>query len=278
MFESLEKRALRPDVYFVRISAPAIARKAQPGQFVIVRVHERGERIPLSLADIDAAGGTLALIFMAVGKTTRDFAALRAGDAICDAVGPLGRATEIAKVGTVVLVGGGFGAAPLYPIGKAFKEAGNEVVSILGARSADLLVYEEELSSFSDRVLITTDDGSKGIKGVVTDALAEVVGGADLVMAVGPAIMMKFVSLATKPLGVKTIVSLNPIMVDGTGMCGACRVSVGGETKFGCIDGPDFDGHQVDWDLLMARQKTYAAEEKLALERACSCGGERVGR
>ncbi len=278
MFEILEKRALRPDVYFVRISAPAIARKAQPGQFVIVRVHERGERIPLSLADIDAAGGTLALIFMAVGKTTRDFAALRAGDAICDAVGPLGRATEIAKVGTVVLVGGGFGAAPLYPIGKAFKEAGNEVVSILGARSADLLVYEEELSSFSDRVLITTDDGSKGIKGVVTDALAEVVGGADLVMAVGPAIMMKFVSLATKPLGVKTIVSLNPIMVDGTGMCGACRVSVGGETKFGCIDGPDFDGHQVDWDLLMARQKTYAAEEKLALERACSCGGERVGR
>lgn len=278
MFEILEKRALRPDVYFARISAPAIARKAKPGQFVIIRVHERGERIPLSLADIDADVGTLALIFMAVGKTTRDFASLKAGDALADVVGPLGRPTEIEKVGRVVLVGGGFGAAPLYPIGKAFKEAGNEVISILGARSADLLVYEDELSGVSDRVLVTTDDGSKGIKGVVTDALQGVLDGANLVMAVGPAIMMKFVSLATKPLGVKTIVSLNPIMVDGTGMCGACRVSVGGKTKFGCTDGPDFDGHLVDWDLLMARQKTYANEEKLALDRSCSCGGERVDR
>ncbi|MCL5291004.1 MAG: sulfide/dihydroorotate dehydrogenase-like FAD/NAD-binding protein [Actinobacteria bacterium] len=278
MFEILGKRVLRPDVFLARVSAPAIARRAKPGQFVIVRAHEQGERIPLSLADIDVKNGTITLIFMVVGKTTRDLATFDVGDEIEDVVGPLGRPTDIERIGRVVLVGGGFGAAPLYPIGRAFKEAGNEVVAILGARSADLLVYEKELGSVSDRVLVTTDDGSKGIKGLVTDALKEVLDGAGLVMAVGPAIMMKFISLATKPAGVRTIVSLNPIMVDGTGMCGACRVSVGGETKFGCTDGPDFDGHLVDWELLMARQRTYLSEEKQSLEAACSCGGGEVVR
>lgn len=274
MFEILEKRSLRPDVYFARISASEIARTAQPGQFVIVRIAGNGERIPLSLADIDPEAGTISLIFMAVGKTTRDFAALEAGDFIRDLIGPLGKPTEIEpRPGRVVLVGGGFGAAPLYPIAKAFKNAGNEVVVILGGRSADLLVYEEELGRIADRLLVTTDDGSKGTRGVVTDLLADVVEGADLVMAIGPAIMMKFVSLATKPTGVKTIVSLNPIMVDGTGMCGACRVSIGGETKFGCIDGPEFDGHLVDWELLMSRQRMYIDEEKRAVEASCSCGG-----
>ncbi|MHB0977356.1 MAG: sulfide/dihydroorotate dehydrogenase-like FAD/NAD-binding protein [Candidatus Aquicultorales bacterium] len=273
MFEILEKRTLRPDVFFARVSAPRIAKKARPGQFVIVRVHEQGERIPLSLADIDPERGSISIIYMAVGKTTRLMADLGVGDSVLDVVGPLGHPTEIEDNAKVVLVGGGFGAAPLFPIARAFKAAGSQVVSIIGARTADLLVYEEELASVSDSLLVTTDDGSKGTQGVVTDALKEVIDGADLVMAVGPAIMMKFVSLATKPSGVKTIVSLNPIMVDGTGMCGACRVSVGGETKFGCIDGPEFDGHLVDWDLLMARQKTYKAEEEKALE-TCSCGGE----
>lgn len=269
MFKILEKEMVRPDVCRYKISAPAIAQKAKPGQFVIIRLHEHGERIPLSLADINPKEGTITLMVMAVGKTTAELATFKTGDTIRDVVGPLGQPTHIEQVGRVILVGGGFGVAPLYPIARAFREAGNEVVTVMGARSEDLLIYEKEMASVSNDVHITTDDGSKGVKGVVTVALQKLLeeNGADLVMAVGPAIMMKFVSKTTEPFRVKTIVSLNPIMVDGTGMCGACRVSVGGKTRFACTDGPDFDGHQVDWDLLMSRQKTYLEEEKEAFDR-----------
>ena len=269
MAKILEKRLIRPpDVFYFKLEAPQISRKAQPGQFVIVRLHEHGERIPLSLADIDADGGTISLIVMAVGKTSAEFVSLKAGDEISDLCGPLGQATHIEKLGKVLVVGGGFGVAPLFPIARAFKAAGNEVKCVMGARSHDLLIYEEEMAGVCDEVLVTTDDGSKGIQGVVTVALEKELakGDTSLIVAVGPAIMMKFVCLTTKNFGVKTMVSLNPIMVDGSGMCGACRVVVGGETKFACTDGPDFDGHLVDWDLLMSRQKMYLSEEKESFE------------
>jgi ferredoxin--NADP+ reductase len=269
MARIIEKKLIRkPDVFYYKIDAPLISRKARPGQFVIIRLNEKGERIPLSLADINPGEGTISLIVMAVGKTTSEMSLLKAGDDILDLCGPLGEPTHIERVGKVVLVGGGFGVAPLYPIARAFKAAGNEVVTIMGARSGDLLIYEEEMAQVADRVVVTTDDGSKGLKGLVTDALKTELGRSQtgLVMAVGPAIMMKFVCKTTEPAGVRTIVSLNPIMIDGTGMCGGCRVSVAGEIKFACADGPDFDGHQVDWDILMSRQKTYANEEKLSFE------------
>lgn len=270
----LEKHVLRSDLVGLTVVATEIAKKAKAGQFVIVRPDENGERIPLSLARINPEEGTLGLVVQTIGVTSSKLAALNVGDEISDIAGPMGHETPIKKYGRVALLGGGFGAAPMYPIGKALKEAGNIVTSIIGARSADLLVYEKELGEFSDQVLISTDDGSKGMKGVITDPLKKEIeeNGVDFVMAIGPAIMMKFVSLATKPHNIKTLVSLNPIMVDGTGMCGACRVSVGGETKFGCTDGPDFDGHLVDWDLLMSRQRTYLTEEKEAMEAyQCNC-------
>lgn len=269
MAKILEKRLIRsPDVYYYKIEAPLISRKAQPGQFVIIRLHEKRERIPLSLADIDPVQGTISLIVMAVGKTTTELSGSSVGDEILDLCGPLGMPTHIEKVGKVVLVGGGFGVAPLYPIARAFKAAGNSVTLIMGARSKDLLIYEEEMRQVCDKVLVTTDDGSKGFKGVVTTALKRELetGGVGLVMTVGPAIMMKFVCEATKPFAVKTMVSLNPIMIDGTGMCGGCRVSVGGQTKFACTDGPEFDGHLVDWDVLMNRQKAYRNEEQESFE------------
>lgn len=269
MAKILEKRLIRnPDVFYFKIEAPLISKKAKPGQFVIVRLHDQGERIPLSLADITPEEGTLSLIVMAVGKTTNEFVLMNVGDNIQDLCGPLGKPTHIEKVGRVILVGGGFGVAPLYPIARAFKAAGSHVVTIMGARSHDLLVYEKEMGEVSDRVIVTTDDGSKGTKGVVTAALKQEIdeNGADLVLSVGPAIMMKFVAETTRPYGIHTVVSLNPIMVDGTGMCGGCRVPIGKETKFACTDGPEFDGHLVDWDLLMSRQKTYQAEEKQSFE------------
>lgn len=269
MAKILEKRLIRsPDVYYYKIAAPLISRKAQPGQFVIIRLHDKRERIPLSLADIDPAAGTISLIVMAVGKTTTELSGSSVGDEILDLCGPLGMPTHIEKVGNVILVGGGFGVAPLYPIARAFKAAGNAVTLIMGARSEDLLIYEQEMLQVCDKVLVTTDDGSKGLKGVVTTALKQELEsrGAGLVMAVGPAIMMKFVCEATRPFGVRTMVSLNPIMIDGTGMCGGCRVSVGGQTKFACTDGPEFDGHEVDWDVLMNRQKAYRNEEQESFE------------
>jgi len=265
----LEKKLLRaPDVFYFKIAAPLISKKAQPGQFVIVRIHDRGERIPLSLADIDAAAGTISLIVMAVGKTTSEMTSLKAGAKLLDLCGPLGNPSEIERVGKVVLVGGGFGAAPLYPIARGFKAAGNEVVTVMGARSKDLLIYEAEMNQVSDRVVIATDDGSKGFKGIVTAALKNELdnGRANLVIAIGPAPMMRAVSETTRPLGIKTVVSLNPIMVDGTGMCGGCRVSVGNETKFACTDGPEFDGHLVDWDTLLSRQRKYLPEQNLSFD------------
>lgn len=269
MARILEKRLIRhPDIFYYKLDAPLISRKAKPGQFVIIRLHEKGERIPLSLADINPEKGTISLIVMAVGKTTTEMSTFNVEDEILDLCGPLGQPTHIQKYGRVILVGGGFGVAPLYPIARALKKADNEIVVIMGARSKDLLIYENEMQKVCDRVLITTDDGSKGIKGVVTTAVKQELeqNGANMVMAVGPAIMMKFVSETTKPFNVKTIVSLNSIMIDGTGMCGGCRVSVGGKTRFACTDGPDFDGHQVDWDILINRQKTYLNEEKESFE------------
>ncbi len=266
----LEKKLLRqPDVFYYKLAAPLISKKAAPGQFVIIRLHENGERIPLSLADINAEEGTISLIVMAVGKTTTEMSHLKAGDEVLDLCGPLGNPTHVDTVGKVVLVGGGFGVAPLYPIARAFKRAGNEVVCVMGARSKDLLLYEREMEETCSRVIVSTDDGSKGMKGLVTTALKtelEQNKGTCLVLTVGPAIMMKGVSDTTRPFGVKTMVSLNPIMVDGTGMCGGCRVSVGGETLFACTDGPEFDGHQVDWDSLMNRQKKYVPEQKESFE------------
>ncbi|HHN64383.1 MAG TPA: sulfide/dihydroorotate dehydrogenase-like FAD/NAD-binding protein [Nitrospirae bacterium] len=269
MPEILQKRILRrPDVFYYRVAAPLISRKAQPGQFVIIRLHEHGERIPLSLADICPEDGTISLVVMAVGKTTTEMSLLKEGDSIRDLCGPLGKPTPVRYYGRVVLVGGGFGIAPLYPIGRAMKEKGNDVITIQGARSSDLIIYRMEMMSVSDRLIITTDDGSEGLKGRVTDALRILLDeeGADLVMAVGPAVMMKAVSGLTRSYGVKTVVSLNPIMVDGTGMCGGCRVLVDGKTRFVCVDGPEFDGHRVDWDTLMLRQKTYREEERLSFE------------
>ena len=269
MAKILEKKLLRaPDVFYFKLAAPLISKKAQPGQFVIVRLHDKGERIPLSLADIDPKDGTISLIVMAVGKTTAEMSVMKAGADVLDLCGPLGTPTHIEKYGKVILVSGGFGVAPLYPIARALKGVGNEVFAVMGARSKDLLIYEKEMGGVCDRVIVTTDDGSKGMKGLVTQALQQELeqGGVGLVMTVGPAIMMKAVSETTRPFGIKTLVSLNPIMIDGTGMCGGCRVTVGNETLFACIDGPEFDGHLVDWDLLMHRQKKYPPEQKESFE------------
>jgi NAD(P)H-flavin reductase len=264
MYRILAKEELTPDISLFQVEAPEIARKAQAGQFVIVRSDEKGERIPLTIADWDNEKGSVTVVFMKVGTTTRKLACLNAGDSILDFVGPLGRPTEIEKFGTVACVAGGFAIATIVPIARAMKKAGNRVISIMGFRTKDLVFWEEKLGSVSDELMVTTDDGSYKRKGVVTEPLKELLQNTkvDRVIAIGPTVMMKFSSLTTKPFGVKTIVSLNPIMVDGTGMCGCCRVSVGDETRFACVDGPDFDGHQVDWDLLMSRQRAYLDEEK----------------
>jgi ferredoxin--NADP+ reductase len=270
LYKILLREDLVPSIHLFKIAAPAVARKAQAGQFVVVRIDEKGERIPLTIADWDRDEGSITIVFMEVGTTTARLAQLKAGDAIADFVGPLGLPTQIEKFGTVVCVAGGVGAAPISPIGRALKSAGNKIISILGARSKALLFWEDKLRSFSDQLTVTTDDGSYGRKGVVTEPLKELLESGeriDLVVAIGPAVMMKFCSLTTKPFGVRTIVSLNPIMMDGTGMCGVCRVSVGGVTRFACVDGPDFDGHQVDWDLLFARQRIYLDEERRSLEQ-----------
>ena len=269
MFRITYRETLATKIHLFKIEAPAIARKALAGQFVVVRIDERGERIPLTLADWDRKEGSVTTVFMEVGATTFRLALLKAGDSIADLVGPLGVPAHIDKFGTVVCVAGGVGAAPIAPIARALKEKGNKIISILGARSKDLLFWEDKLRSVSHQLIVTTDDGTYGRKGVVTVPLKELLESkekVDRVIAIGPTIMMKFCALTTRPFGVKTIVSLNPIMVDGTGMCGCCRVSVGGVTKFACVDGPDFDGHQVDWDLLSARQRIYLDDEKRSFE------------
>lgn len=267
-FQIVRKERLAQNINLFEISAPLIAERAKAGQFVMLRIHEKGERIPLTLADWDREKGTITLVFMEVGKTTKEMGLLKECDCIPDLIGPLGNPTHVEKFGTVVCVGGGVGVAPTYPVARAMKEAGNRVITIMGARTKDLLFWEDKIRSVSDEVIVTTDDGSYARKGLVTEVLKEVLERekVNLVFAVGPAIMMKFCGLTTKPFNVKTIVSLNPIMVDGTGMCGCCRVSVGGEVKFACIHGPDFDAHLVDWDEFIARQKIYLEEEKLSLK------------
>jgi ferredoxin--NADP+ reductase len=253
------------------IEAPMIARKAKPGQFVILKANETGERIPLTMAETDSEKGTITVIYMVVGKSTALFKTLLVGDGYQDVIGPLGKPTEVEKVGNVVCVGGGTGIAVLHPITRALKEIGNHVTSIIGARSKDLLILEDKMKAVSHELLITTDDGSYGRKGFVTDALRDVLdkGDTQLAVAIGPVPMMKFVSKLTKEYGVKTIVSLNPIMVDGTGMCGGCRVTVGDQTKFACVDGPEFDGHKVDYDELMLRLQAYCEDEQQCYQEYC---------
>jgi len=275
MYKILEKKILSETVKLMKIKAPMVAKKAKPGQFIILRIDEKGERIPLTIADFDRKQGTITIIFMEVGKTTKQLGTLKVGNSIKNFAGPLGMPSEIKKYGVVVCVGGGVGIAPLYPIAKALKETGNYVVSILGARNEKLLLLEKEIESFSDDFYIATDDGSKGHKGFVSDVLQKQIDEKEkinLVVAVGPVIMMKVVADLTKKYDIKTTVSLNPIMVDGTGMCGGCRVSVGGETKFACVDGPEFDGHLVDFKNLMIRNRRFVKEE----EHACKLVGGKL--
>jgi ferredoxin--NADP+ reductase len=268
-FQIVEKKLLSPNTKLFKIKAPLVAKKAQPGQFIMLKIDEKGERIPLTIADFDRDKGTISIVFQEIGKTTNDLGALDEGNSIMDFTGPLGTASDIAKVDTIVFVGGGTGIACVYPIARAFKENGAKVISIIGARNKDLLFWEEKIRSVSDEIVIATDDGSRGRKGVVTEPLKELVEKEkiDEVFAIGPPIMMKFVALTTKPYNVKTIVSLNPIMVDATGMCGACRVEVGGETKFACVDGPEFDAHKVNFDLLLSRLAMYKDKEAVSMKR-----------
>ncbi len=270
MYKILARENLVPKIQLLKIVAPNVAKKAQPGQFVVIRINERGERIPLTIADWDEEEGSVTIVFMEVGTTTHKLGLLQTGDFIADFIGPLGLPTHIDRFGTVVCVAGGFAVATIMPIARAMRAKGNRVISIMGARSKGLLFWEDELRGVSDQLIVTTDDGSYARKGLVTEPLKELLESGekvDRVIAIGPSIMMKFCAKTTEPFGVKTIVSLNPIMVDGTGMCGCCRVEVGGVTKFACVDGPDFDGHQVDWDLLFARQRIYLDEEKHSFEQ-----------
>ena len=259
MFKIVEKEHFSENVIKLVVEAPMIAHSRRAGHFVIVRSGDGGERIPLTIADSDVERGTITLVIQSVGVSTKKICALNPGEYLTDVVGPLGQATHIANVGTVVCCGGGVGVAPLLPIIKAMKQAGNRVVTVLAARTKDLVILEDQVRPYSDEVVIMTDDGSYGKKGLVTDGVKEVIERekVDQVVTIGPAIMMKFVAKLTKEYEVPTICSLNTIMVDGTGMCGACRVTVGGKTKFVCIDGPEFDAHQVDFDEMMMRLRSY---------------------
>jgi ferredoxin--NADP+ reductase len=261
----LRKKQLSDEVFVLVVKAPLIAEERQPGQFVILQLHDDfGERIPLTIADADPAEGSITLIFQAVGKTTHELAELREDDRIANLVGPLGRPTRIEKFGTVVCVGGGIGVAPLHPIAQGMKKAGNKVITIIGARNKSLVILEDRMRAISDELIVCTDDGSYGRKGLVTEPLKEVCGRMpkpDMAVAIGPPVMMKFCAEVTRPFGVPTMVSLNSIMIDGTGMCGGCRVTVGNKTKFVCVDGPEFDGHAVDFDNLMKRLRAYKPQE-----------------
>ena len=260
------KKQLSDDVFMMKIAAPHIAEERKPGQFVILQLDtDFRERIPLTIADADPKEGSVTIIYQAVGNTTHRLSTLNVGDKIQNLLGPLGQPTHIKNFGSVVCVGGGIGVAPLHPIAKALKQAGNHVTVIIGARNKDLIILEEEMKAIADELIICTDDGSKGRKDLVTAPLKELCEKdpkPDLAVAIGPPVMMKFASLTTKPYGVHTVVSLNTIMVDGTGMCGGCRVTVGGQTKFVCVDGPEFDGHLVDFDNMMLRLGSYKAKEE----------------
>lgn len=263
-YKILSKKEICPNQYEITIDAPYVVRNAKAGQFIIFRVEEDGERVPLTIADIDKENGELTLVFMAVGYSTKKLAQLNVGDELVDIVGPLGKPTDIKKYGTVVCVAGGYGAAPCYLISKALKEAGNKVYMISGARTKDLLFWEDKMKAASTELYLTTDDGSYGIKGFGTTVLQDIMNRekVDYVIAVGPMPMMRAVAELTRGKGIYTEASMNPIMVDGTGMCGACRVTVGGETKFACVDGPDFDAHKIDFDEVINRTKIYKDQER----------------
>jgi ferredoxin--NADP+ reductase len=267
VFRILEADFLAPDVKRFRIEAPRVARRRKAGQFVIVRLHDQGERIPLTIAGADPATGSIVLIVQGIGKTTKLMNRLEAGDALLDLVGPLGQPSEVEHFGTVAVIGGGVGTAIAWPTAVAFKEAGNRVLSVIGGRTRELVILEEEMARVSDLLVVTTDDGSYGEKGLVTTALARLMAAEaiDRVLAIGPVPMMRAVAETTRPLGIKTIVSLNSVMVDGTGMCGGCRVLVGGESRFACVDGPEFDAHDVDFAVLQQRNAAYRHSEQSSL-------------
>ena len=270
MNEIIQLTRLAPQINLLRLKVPLISQRAKAGQFVVLRINEEGERIPMSITDLDPETGILTIIFQEVGKTTAHLATFKKGDTLADVVGPLGIPTHMENFGTCVCVGGGIGIAPIHFVAKSLKQMGNRVISIIGARSKNLLILEEEIKNVSDQLLISTDDGSYRHHGFVSDLLTQLLSKNDKVdftMAIGPVIMMKVVCGVTAPHGIKTVVSLNPIMVDATGMCGACRVTVGGKTRFACVDGPDFDGHQVDFDELIKRQAMYQRQEKVAMQR-----------
>jgi len=273
MYQIVKKEALNPTVTKMVVSAPLIAKKAQPGQFIILRVDENGERIPLTVADYDREAGTVTIIFQIVGGTTMALNQLNEGDCIHDFVGPLGKASELEGLKKVAVVGGGVGCAIAYPVAKKLHELGAEVHSVVGFRNKDLVILEDDFRAVSDKLCMMTDDGSYGEKGLVTAALENLISEGneyDMVIAIGPLIMMKFVCGVTKKYNIKTVVSMNPIMIDGTGMCGGCRLTVGGETKFACVDGPDFDGHLVDFDEAMSRGAMYREFEQHAREASCN--------
>ncbi|MBU5364675.1 sulfide/dihydroorotate dehydrogenase-like FAD/NAD-binding protein [Enterococcus devriesei] len=269
MFKVLERKELAPTEFEILVDAPRIAKKAKAGQFVILRIDEYGERIPLTVVDTDAEAGWVRLIFQVIGKSTAQLATVMAGEALSDIVGPLGKATDIENYGTVLLVGGGVGIAALFPIVKALKEAGNRVVTVLGAKNAELLILQEDCAKYSDELILMTDDGSVGQKGLVTDAMEAVFKREEVAMtwAIGPSIMMKFCTLTAQKYDTPIYVSLNPIMIDGTGMCGGCRVTVADSIKFACVDGPEFLGEEVDWDEFVNRMQQYRPEEQLSNER-----------
>lgn len=273
MYRIVKKQVLNPTVTRMDIEAPLIARKAEPGQFIILRVDEKGERIPLTVADFDRERGTVTIIFQIVGATTEKLNHLEEGDCLQDFVGPLGRPSETEGLKKVAVIGGGVGCAIAYPVAKKLHQQGTEVHSIVGFRNKDLVILEEEFRAVSDRFVMMTDDGSYGEKGLVTNALEKLIGEGetyDEVIAIGPLVMMKFVTQLTKQHNIKTVVSMNPIMIDGTGMCGGCRLTVGGKTRFACVDGPDFDGFEVDFDEAMARGTMYRDYERHAYEETCN--------
>lgn len=281
MFKIISKKTISENLKSFEIEAPDIAKNAKPGQFIIFRIDEKGERVPLTIARTDKERGIIRIIFQEVGKSTKKLGQLCEGDYIRDIAGPLGHPTEIKKHGTIVAVAGGLGTAEVLPVIKAFKTEGNKVIAIVGARTKDLILLEEELKEISDNVLFATDDGTYGKKGFVTDVLKDVLEeqDIDMVYAIGPVPMMKAVANLTKEKNIKTLVSLNPIMVDGTGMCGACRVTIAGKTKFACVDGPEFDAHEVNWDELITRLSLFKDKEKISLEKfqhssECKCHKE----
>ena len=287
MFKIVSKHAYSPTVFKIDITAPLIAKKRKAGQFVVLRVNEEGERFPLTIYNADPEKGTISLVFQEVGVSSARLGKLEAGDSILDVVGPLGRPTHIKKYGTVVCIGGGIGTAPVYPIAQAMKNAGNKVISIIGARTKDLLILEHEMESVSDEIVVCTDDGTYCTQGFTSDLLKSVIKRGekiDLVVTIGPVPMMKAIVGITKEHKIPTLVSLNPLMVDATGMCGVCRVTVGKETKFACVDGPEFDGHQVDFDELIKRLRIYFDQEKSAFERykslkhdkKCECQADKL--